>query len=80
LHRTQFDFGDHVVLSPGVMVGGEVEIGSHSMIGIGAVVSNRVKIGKESVIGGNSFVHKDIPENVVAYGIPAKIIRKSEIN
>jgi acetyltransferase-like isoleucine patch superfamily enzyme len=62
------------------MVGGEVEIGSHSMIGIGAVVSNRVKIGKESVIGGNSFVIKDIPENVVAYGIPAKIIRKSEIN
>lgn len=72
--------GDHVVLSPGVMVGGEVEIGSHSMIGIGAVVSNRVKIGKESVIGGNSFVLKDIPENVVAYGTPAKIIRKSKIN
>ena len=68
------------MLSPGAMVGGEVGVGSYSMIGIGAVVSNRVKIGKESVIGGNSFVNKDIPENVVAYGSPARIIRKSEIN
>jgi len=73
-------FGDHVVLSPGAIVGGEVAVGSYSMIGIGAVVSNRVKIGKESVIGGNSFVNKNIPENVVAYGTPARIIRKSAIN
>ena len=72
--------GDHVVLSPGAMIGGEVSVGSYSMIGIGAVVSNTVKIGKESVIGGHSFVNKDIPKNVVAYGSPARIIRKLEIN
>lgn len=72
-------FGDHVVLSPGVMVGGEVQVGSHTMIGMGAVVSNKIKIGNESVIGGNSFVNRDIPENVVAYGTPARIIRRSEI-
>lgn len=70
---------DHVVVSPGVIVGGEVTVGRYSTIGIGAVVSNKVKIGKESVVGGNSFVHKDIPDNVVAYGSPARIIRKSEI-
>lgn len=73
-------FGDHVVLAPGAMVGGEVAVGSFSMIGIGAVVSNKIKIGKESVIGGNSFANKDIPDNVVAYGSPARIIRKSELD
>ena len=69
---------DHVVVSPGVIVGGEVTVGRYSMIGIGAVVSNKVKIGNGSIVGGNSFVHKDIPDNVVAYGSPARVIRKSE--
>jgi len=45
-------------------------IGSHSLIMPGVIV------GKNSVIGAFSFVNKDIPDNVLAYGIPVKIIRK----
>ena len=33
-------------------------------------------IGKNSIIGAHSLVNKDIPDNVVAFGVPAKIIRK----
>jgi sugar O-acyltransferase (sialic acid O-acetyltransferase NeuD family) len=69
---------DHVVVGPGVIVGGTVEIGKNAMIGIGAVVSNQVKIGEDSVVGGNSYVNSNIPSNVVAYGTPARIIRKSD--
>jgi len=45
-------------------------IGSHS------VVMPGVTVGKNSVIGAFSFVNKDIPDSVIAAGIPTKIIRK----
>lgn len=35
-----------------------------------------VTIGENSVIGAFSFVNKDIPDNVVAFGVPAKIKNK----
>lgn len=45
------------------------KIGSHSVIMPG------VTIGENSVIGAFSFVNKDIPENMLAYGVPAKAIK-----
>lgn len=45
-------------------------IGSHSIIMPG------VTIGENSIVGAFSFVNMDIPDNVVAFGIPIKIIRK----
>ena len=45
-------------------------IGSHSTI------LPNVTIGKNSIVGAHSLVNKDIPDNVVAYGVPVKIIRK----
>ncbi len=46
------------------------KIGSHSLIMPG------ITIGENSVIGAFSFVNKGIPDNVVACGIPAKVIKK----
>ena len=46
------------------------KIGSHSTILPG------VTIGKNSIIGAHSLVLNNIPDNVLAYGIPAKVIRK----
>lgn len=34
-----------------------------------------VSIGANSVVGANSLVTKDIPNNVIAAGIPAKVIK-----
>ena len=45
-------------------------IGSHTTILPG------VTIGKNSIIGAHSLVNKNIPDNVVAFGVPAKVIRK----
>ena len=45
-------------------------IGSHSTILPG------VTIGKNSVVGAHSLVNEDIPDNVIAFGVPAKVIRK----
>jgi acetyltransferase-like isoleucine patch superfamily enzyme len=46
------------------------KIGSHSIIMPGVI------IGENSVIGAFSFVNKDIPANVLAFGVPAKVIKK----
>jgi acetyltransferase-like isoleucine patch superfamily enzyme len=47
-------------------------IGSHSTILPG------VTIGKNSIIGAHSLVNNDIPDNVIAFGVPARVIRKLE--
>ena len=46
------------------------KIGSHSAIMPG------LTIGENSIIGAFSFVTADIPDNVIAVGVPAKIIKK----
>jgi len=48
------------------------KIGSHSVIMPG------VTIGENTIIGAFSFVNKDVQENIVAVGVPIKIIRKIE--
>jgi len=48
------------------------KIGSHSVIMPG------VTIGGNAVIGAFSFINRDVPDNVVAAGIPIKIIKKLE--
>ena len=55
---------------------GEVILKKNCKIGTHSVVMPGVTIGENSVIGAFSFVTKDIPDNVVAYGVPAKVVRK----
>ena len=52
-----------------------INIGKNVWIGAGVIVLPGVNIGDNSVIGAGSVVTKDIPENVVAYGNPCKILR-----
>ena len=51
-------------------------IGDNVSIGSGAVVVGAIKIGNNVKIGANSYVDKDIPNNVVVAGCPAKIIKR----
>lgn len=55
---------------------GEVLLKKNCRIGTHSVVMPGVTIGENSVIGAFSFVTEDIPDNVVAFGVPAKVIRK----
>jgi sugar O-acyltransferase (sialic acid O-acetyltransferase NeuD family) len=62
-------------LSAGSITGGKVSIGKYSAITLGVTIMDRVNIGENTVVGSNSLVTKDLPDNVLAYGNPAKIIR-----
>lgn len=55
---------------------GEVILKKNCRIGTHSVVMPGITIGENSVIGAFSFVTKDIPDNVVAYGVPAKVMKK----
>lgn len=54
---------------------GCIEIGDNVMIGCGTIILPNVRIGSNVVIGAGSIVVKDIPDNSVAAGVPAKIIK-----
>lgn len=67
--------GDYCSINPGTNIAGRVNIGEGTLIGMGTNVIDGIKIGKNSIIGAGSLVTKDIPDNVVAYGSPCKIVR-----
>jgi serine O-acetyltransferase len=44
--------------------------------GAGAVVIGPIKVGSNSIIGANSVVTRDVPENVIVFGVPATVIKE----
>ena len=50
-------------------------IGDNVSIGAGAVVVGAITIGNNVIIGANSYVSKDVPDNVMVVGSPAKIVK-----
>ena len=62
-------------ISAGSVTGGKVNIGKFSAITLGVTIIDRTNIGENVVIGSGSLVLNNIPDNVLAYGSPAKIIR-----
>jgi UDP-N-acetylbacillosamine N-acetyltransferase len=70
-HECVIEDGAH--LSPGVRLGGAVKVGRGTWIGIGASILPKVQIGENTIVGAGSVVLKDVPANVVVYGVPARI-------
>ena len=54
---------------------GEVHIKKNAKLGSHSTVLPGITIGENSIIGAHSLVTRDIPDNVIAFGIPAKVIR-----
>jgi sugar O-acyltransferase (sialic acid O-acetyltransferase NeuD family) len=70
--------GEFASLAPGVTLGGSVRIGTTTAIGLGANVIHGITIGAHSVVGAGALVLEDVPDLVVAYGAPARVIRERE--
>ncbi|POT58492.1 galactoside O-acetyltransferase [Citrobacter amalonaticus] len=68
----------HTLRKAGEMFSFPVTIGNNVWIGSHVVINPGITIGDNTVIGAGSVVTKDIPSNVVAVGVPCRVIR--EIN
>lgn len=54
---------------------GKVVLKKNCKIGSHSTILPNVTVGANSIVGAHSLVLSDIPDNVVAFGIPAKVIR-----
>lgn len=63
-------------LAPSAALAGASAIGSETAVGMGVMVHHGISIGSQSVVGSLSLVNKNLPDNVVALGNPAKVIRQ----
>lgn len=67
---------EHCHIAPGCTLAGGVSVGAGTLIGAGTTVLPGIKIGSWSIIGAGSLVVSAIPDRVVVYGVPARIIRR----
>ena len=74
--------GDNCKILHGVTIGGKAghkelpQVGDNVLIGANSIIIGPIKIGNNVTIGAGSVVLKDIPNNSVVAGVPAKIIKK----
>ncbi|MFA5886048.1 MAG: NeuD/PglB/VioB family sugar acetyltransferase [Acidimicrobiia bacterium] len=67
--------GDCASLAPGSTTGGNVHVGAYTAVLLGAKVIHEVTIGAHAVIGAGAVVLDDVPDLVVAHGVPARVSR-----
>jgi len=64
--------GNCNVINPGVNLSGSIMIADGCLIGTGSVILENIHIGSGAKVGGGAVVTKDINENTIVVGVPAK--------
>ena len=68
----------HRIFAPGNHAG--ITLSNNVWVGDGALICKGVNIGENSIVGASSVVTKDVPDNVIVAGNPAKVIRSLDAN
>lgn len=71
--------GKHCLIVAGTILGGSSEIGDFTHIGLNASIKEHIKIGNHCIIGAGSVVVKDVPDNTIVAGCPAKPLEKCNL-
>lgn len=69
--------GDYTTLYTGINCGGGIRIGNDCIIGSGVTIKPGIRIGNNVIVGGGAVVVKDVPDNVVVAGNPARILKEN---
>lgn len=51
-------------------------VGDNVSFGVGAAVLGPVRVGSNAIIGANSVVTRDVPENAIVSGVPARVVKE----
>ena len=73
-HDDSIGSGVHVMNS--AAIAGEVSIDDFSTVGANATILPGLSVGRDAIVGAGAVVTKDVPNNVVVAGVPAKILRQ----
>lgn len=68
--------GNFTNINSGVNIAGRVTIRDLSFLGIGCSVLENIVIGSKVIVGGGALVCKDVADELIVVGVPAKPIRK----
>lgn len=71
------DFGESCVIASGAQIAGYVKLGARVYIGMATAVKETMTVGADSIISMSSSVVREIPENVIALGNPARAMRNN---
>jgi acetyltransferase EpsM len=74
-HHTRI--GRCVTVSPGANIAGKCVIEDGCYVAMGAIVLDGRRVGRGSVVAAGSLVTRDVPENVLVMGSPARISKES---
>lgn len=67
--------GEYVALGPGAALCGRSRVGTGCTLGPGATIGQRVQVGERTTVGAGAVVIRDLPADVTAVGVPARVIR-----
>ncbi|OLV15841.1 acetyltransferase [Deinococcus marmoris] len=70
---------DYVTVAPGATISGNVVVGEGTDLGTNSAIIQGVTVGEWVILGAGAVVSKDLPANVTAVGIPAKVIKERPI-
>ena len=55
-----------------------MHVGNGAQVCAGSVVIQGIHIGHNTTVGAGSLVVKNVPDNVIAYGNPCKVVRENK--
>lgn len=71
--------GDFANINPGAILCGRVSIGDGAYIGAGVIVRDGIRVGPGVTVGAGAVVIEDLPDNVTAVGVPARVIKTNTL-
>jgi sugar O-acyltransferase (sialic acid O-acetyltransferase NeuD family) len=70
--------GDFAHIAPGVQLAGDVHVGTGTLLGIGTVAIPGIRVGARATVGAGSVLVRNIADETVAFGNPARAARPQE--